>query len=282
MGTLTLTVGASVIEVPVTVEGLWPGHQVGLTYVGMSLNNFYMPHGARRSFRAPAQWDNDSLEHDRVNDDHAAGRLPWVSFKPPGSWADISAGVHDASIRTKAQRYAAYTRPVLATFHHEPFDDGPAADWVAAFLHILNVMTDEVGSLGQTTYCPIYHGHNIADVGGDWLTDEIIARCPIIGIDHYQRAPEIEVAFDYLAGRGVRSVGVGETGRGAVGGARADTVAEFEVKLDMFRARAELVSVACFFNSNEQNFAADPYPNGAACQTLWDDYQTGGCRLPLS
>jgi hypothetical protein len=287
----TTTAASTTTTVPPVV--LWPGHQADATYVGMSYTGGFGfgpgGHAVARNFWPV--WDNDSSEHGRINANHAADVLPWVSFKPPGGgasgWGPVAAGQYDASIRARARRYAAYTRPVLATFHHEPGEEGPtpkfsaaaAAQWQAAFLHILDVMENEVGSLGQVTFCPILHGWNLVDVGDRWLSDEIIARCPIIGVDCYESPGTIAATLDYLAARGVRQVGIGETGRGAAEGGRAYTIDEFQAKIDLFRERRGQLGVVCHWNSTTHDFAANPYPNGPQMRAIWDSYVAETCRL---
>jgi hypothetical protein len=266
------------------LSGLWPGHQVGQTYIGMDRTNLLPGHAASRSYRTPSQWSRESTEHNRITAEHAAGLLPWVSIKPPGGgesgWNQIAAGQHDAVIRQRARRYADYTLPVLSTFHHEPYDDGSAGAWLAAFFHIADVMADEVGSLGPVTLCPVLHGHNITSVGGAWLPNEMIDRCPIIGIDMYSRAGQTSAALDYLENRGVRSVGIGEFGRGTAGSRGGPfTVAEFEAKLDLFRDRRDLLSVVCYWNSGNHSFTNPGWPNGAAHLAAWNAYRAETCRL---
>ena len=61
--------------------------------------------------------------------DLAAGRLPWVSFKLPHSWSDMTAGAGDAWVKSLSPRFGRLDGPVWLAFHHEPEGDGPIADW---------------------------------------------------------------------------------------------------------------------------------------------------------
>ena len=61
--------------------------------------------------------------------DLAAGRLPWISFKLPHSWASMVAGDGDAWARDLARRLAALDGPVWVAFHHEPEGDGDIQLW---------------------------------------------------------------------------------------------------------------------------------------------------------
>jgi hypothetical protein len=61
--------------------------------------------------------------------DLAAGRLPWMSFKLPHSWASMVAGNGDAWARDLARQLAALHGPVWVAFHHEPEGDGDIQLW---------------------------------------------------------------------------------------------------------------------------------------------------------
>jgi hypothetical protein len=216
---------------PGSGPGRWPGHVPGKIVLGLSSTDIAAsvaavgPVGLRRSFY---NW-GDAAEHRSIVADHASGRLPWVSFKPPGGgpagWAGVAAGNHDADIKAMARRYADYSRPVISTFHHEPTNDGgDPADYAAAWVRIHDLMRDETG-LANVTFAPIL---------GDWefnprhregrpdayLTPAVLARIPFLGIDLYQNAGNEGFAqrlvrvLDWLDYRGVKDpmVGIGETG----------------------------------------------------------------------
>lgn len=77
----------------------------------------------------------DALLH-QVTEDHAVHRLPVVSTKLPGPWADVAAGEYDDWLHDLLDRLGASTQPVVLSLHHEPEDDAgapgmAAADWVA-------------------------------------------------------------------------------------------------------------------------------------------------------
>ena len=72
----------------------------------------------------------------QVAEDHDAARLPVVSTKLPGSWAQVAAGEYDVWLHDLLDRLGVLTGPVMLSLHHEPENDvgGPgmaAADWVA-------------------------------------------------------------------------------------------------------------------------------------------------------
>ena len=61
--------------------------------------------------------------------DVAAGRIPWISFKLPYSWAEMAAGKGDAWTKDLTAKLATIKGPVWVAFHHEPEGDGPIEDW---------------------------------------------------------------------------------------------------------------------------------------------------------
>jgi plastocyanin len=88
----------------------------------------------------PTQEDTDSA---------AAGRILILTWDPlfvDGSnlqWADIAAGVYDATIDAQATAIRAFPYPVWFNFHHEPTNNPPGGgtfgtptDFVAAYQHI--------------------------------------------------------------------------------------------------------------------------------------------------
>lgn len=63
--------------------------------------------------------------------DLAAGRLPWISFKPPMSWEAMAAGRGDAWATRLARKLKKLHGPVWLAVHHEPEGDGDIAAWRA-------------------------------------------------------------------------------------------------------------------------------------------------------
>lgn len=63
--------------------------------------------------------------------DLAAGRLPWISFKPPTSWGAMAAGRGDAWATRLARMLRRLHGPVWLAVHHEPEGDGDIAAWRA-------------------------------------------------------------------------------------------------------------------------------------------------------
>ena len=80
------------------------------------------------------------------------GRIPFISWKPTGpagtlTWAQVARGDGDAELIARADAVRAWGRPLYLSFHHEPEDDtatyGTAADFVAAFRHVVDVFRAE-------------------------------------------------------------------------------------------------------------------------------------------
>ena len=84
--------------------------------------------GIRRSYYQASQV---SAAVDRARADLVAGRVPWLSFKAPASWAAMATGAGDAWAQDLANRLGGLPGPVWVAVHHEPEGDGPAADWKA-------------------------------------------------------------------------------------------------------------------------------------------------------
>ena len=84
--------------------------------------------GVRRSYFSATQQQSAA---NRATTDLAAGRLPWLSFKAPHSWADMAAGKGDAWARDIANRLATVGGPVWVAVEHEPEGAGSVSDWRA-------------------------------------------------------------------------------------------------------------------------------------------------------
>lgn len=184
----------------------------------------------RRSYH---EWANATYEAKLISEDHAAKRVPWVSFKPPyetaGGWAAVASGKYDADIRARARRYAALTTgPVIATFHHEPHryrdKTGTPAEFAAAWVRIHDIMKNETG-LKNVASAPIigewvYSRYNKRDEPEEFITPAVLDRCHFLGVDLYQNkhgdgyAERLGYILSWLDGKGhsTKMVGLGETG----------------------------------------------------------------------
>ena len=120
----------------------------------------------------------------QANADHAAGRLPWISFKEPLSWADMAAGKGNTWATQVADGLATVDGPIWLAVHHEPENDGDMALWTqmqAQIAPIIHARTDNVA------YSVIYSGWNTFGGGNNtvatkWPGD---ANIDILAIDAY-------------------------------------------------------------------------------------------------
>jgi hypothetical protein len=181
--------------------------------------------GVDREFK---QWNDWKGIANAVTAAHSAGRLPWVSFKPPGGgqtgWQGIASGKYDAELKSLAtQLKAVDDKPIWLTFHHEPADSGSGAAWASAYVHIYDVLKAQ-GALSNTLFLPImsdwlFDPRNPADPR-TWLTNAVLKRAPVVGVDAYEntsgltladRLPRVLTWLD-SAGFPNSMVAVGETG----------------------------------------------------------------------
>ncbi len=213
----------------------WNGHKPGQIYLGMAAQGAVAdavgatgPVGLSREYYS---WGSGSGEIRDIQVEHAAARLPWVSFRPPtelaGAWSAVAAGTYDDDLRARAQRYAQLTRPVIVTFSHEPQCDaqiGTPAQFAAAWVRTYDVMKAETG-LKNVVAVPIlgewaFNPYNKGPDPQEYLTPDLLARCDFLGVDLYQnrscqgydiRLARI-LAFLDSSGFSNKMVGLGETG----------------------------------------------------------------------
>lgn len=212
----------------------WAGHKPGRIYLGMSCRGSISDNERRTGqvglYRTYHGWDWSDGERRRIQSDHSAGRLPWVSFKPPyhgaGAWQAIANGRYDTDIRRRARGYSLLSKPVIVTFNHEPQNDDPnrGADFSRAWCHIHDIMKREtnlrnvvsVPIIGEWTFNP----YNRQMDPRDWVTPQILNRCDFMGIDLYQNqsgdgyAERLGRVFSLMSKLGYSRtmVGLGETG----------------------------------------------------------------------
>ena len=230
LGTATIAGSAS----GAAASAKFPGHKPGRIYLGVtaagSVQDAIRSTGPVGLVRTYYQWGDGSREDRNIKADHAAGRMPWISFKPQstraGGWAAIASGKFDADIRARARRYASLSKPVIVTFNHEPHNDntGSPADFAKAWVRIHDVMKNETSLknvisapiLGEWEFSPINrHGDP-----GAFLPESVLDRCHFVGTDLYQNKTgqgyDVRLAYilSWLDKRGHsdKAVGIGETG----------------------------------------------------------------------
>ena len=113
---------------------VFAGQVPGKFYLGMSCGVICpdKESGPRTVLRRPPHVQAvEQLERCRQGDPGRprAGRLPWVSFKPPqagaAGWSAIASGSYDTDLKALATTLKANDdKPVSITFHHEPSNDG--------------------------------------------------------------------------------------------------------------------------------------------------------------
>jgi hypothetical protein len=178
----------------------FPGHVPGRVYVGLTGGGFDIassldaPVGMRRTYY---KWGDLDREMRQIAQDHAARRMPWISFKPPGraatAWPEIAQGRHDQDIRRRARKYARLSKPVVVTFNHEPHNDNGNPDaFKRAWVRIHDVMKDETG-LKNVISAPIvgewvFNPYNRHDRPRNYLGKRVLRRCDLVGVDLYQNA----------------------------------------------------------------------------------------------
>lgn len=200
-GAVGVALGGAGAALPAAAAGprpRFPGHVPGKTYVGITGGGFDAakdldaPVGMRRTYY---RWGDIDREMKQIAKDHAARRLPWVSFKPPGTakatWSEIAAGEHDAAIRKRARAYAKIRKPVIVTFHHEPHNDGGKPhEFKRAWIRIHDVLRD-TRDLDHIVFAPIigewvFNPYNRQVGPRSFLSEGVLKRTPLVGIDLYQ------------------------------------------------------------------------------------------------
>lgn len=250
----------------------WPGHKPGKVYFGVacggdmaaSVRRAGGEFGANRTFY---QWDQAARETKLIGRDHAAGRLPWVSFKPPsntkGIFRRIASGAFDSDIRARARRYAKLRKPVIVTFNHEPQTDlnlGSGADWAAAWCHIHDVMKDET-NLKNVASVPIlgewiFNPTNKRDNPAEFAPRSVLQRSSFLGIDLYQNnsgqtyATRLERIVDYCddAGFPKLMVGVGETAAADNVSSNMNGATWWRQSWNWVQDNRDRVGIVCYFD----------------------------------
>jgi len=145
------------------------------------------PLALHRSYFTPDPDETAQMSR-QCDDDLTAGRLPHVSMKPPGTWADVASGRFDDWLRGIFGSLAQPGRPIFFTLHHEPENDaGPpgmqAADFVAMQRRVIGLGGDlapavtVVPVLQHWTFDPLHGG---ADPRS-WIVEE----AAVLGVDVY-------------------------------------------------------------------------------------------------
>ena len=118
--------------------------------------------------------------------DAKAGRIPWLSYKLPGSWADAAAGKDDVQTRALAKQLADVPGEIWVAIHHEPEGDGNLSDWRAAqrrLLPILEAAPNVRTSIILTAWDTFYSKNSAYSLDALWPGNMV----SILGFDAYNR-----------------------------------------------------------------------------------------------
>jgi hypothetical protein len=173
---------------------------------------------ARRIFADLAAGSSSQIR--LVEQAHAAGLLPVISYKVGGDAAGAVSGAYNAVADQAAARLASYGLPTAVTFWHEPNPDISAAQYIAASKQLLPIF-----KRGQLKVGPILNGwllDNQVSTFASYAPDELFGIWDWFGIDTYESgtvtapgprkpADRIPALAQYLSSRGYSlPLGVGE------------------------------------------------------------------------
>jgi hypothetical protein len=119
-----------------------------------------------------------------VEQAHAAGMLPVISYKVGGDVAGAVAGSYNAVAEQAAAKLASYGLPTAVTFWHEPYTDMSGADYAAASRQLLPIFRR-----GELRVGPILNGwllDNQEDEFASFCADDLFAMWDWFGIDTYE------------------------------------------------------------------------------------------------
>jgi hypothetical protein len=220
--------------------------------------------GLRRTFFSWQQRTGSMVRTARA--DLAAGRLPWVSVKPP-SWAAMANGTHDAQIDEMLRGLDGLTGPVWLTVHHEPeggggskvADDPAGAPAWRAMQRRIRARMDALGT-DNVAFAPILMSWTFNPQSGrnpaDWWVDGV---WDFAGNDHYiDRAAATTVwsatwvrVNTFYAAKGLK-VALGEWGNVGRDATTANEMSDFyqrSLASGLVPGTAQVIGVA-YFDSN--------------------------------
>lgn len=152
-----------------------------------------VPLGVHRTYFSSSQWDptsGDSALLQQVRADHTANRLPMVSFKVT-SWTTGGSGGYDAAFTSLITALESYAKPTWIMVHHEPENDGVAADWRALQVRFRARLT-AYGTLHRVAFggCLSAYDWNVT---GNYSPDSYYCGVGVhdfYGGDHYSEKTE--------------------------------------------------------------------------------------------
>lgn len=164
--------------------------------------------------------DGATSQINLVEQAHAAGMLPVISYRVGRDAAGAASGRYNAVAGQAAARLASYGLPTAVSFWHEPYGDMTPAQFVAASKQLLPIF-----KRGQLRVGPILNGFLLdrqQSTFGSFCPNDLLAICDWIAIDTYESgslmapgsykpAGRIPALAKYLKARGsALPIGVGE------------------------------------------------------------------------
>jgi hypothetical protein len=137
---------------------------------------------ARRIFGDLGSGANSQIK--LVEQAHAAGMMPVISYKVGGDAAGAAAGKFNAVAEQAAAKLASYDLPTAVTFWHEPYGDMTPAQYVAASKQLLPIF-----KRGQLKVGPLLNGwllDNKQSTFASFAPDELFEIWDWVGIDTYE------------------------------------------------------------------------------------------------
>lgn len=119
--------------------------------------------------------------------DLARRRLPHVSTKCPGTWAQVAAGKHDRWLHGLAKGLDHLHRPLFFTVHHEPENDVRSGqrpdDFVNMQEHVIKMFA---GRAPRVTVVPVLQGWSFSAYNRSAHPDHwYVPSCQVYGVDVY-------------------------------------------------------------------------------------------------
>lgn len=176
------------------------------------------PIASRRIFADLASGPTSQLKI--VEEAHAAGMLPVISYKVGGDVAGAIAGAYDAVAEQAAARLAAFGRPTAVTIWHEPYTDMTGAEFAAMHQRLMPIF-----KRGELKVGPILNGFLLdgqVPTFDSFCPDPLFAVWDYVAIDTYEGGtmaapgarkpgPRIPALRAHLRSRGHEvPIGVGE------------------------------------------------------------------------
>jgi hypothetical protein len=123
----TATAGSTVAA---TAAAACVSNPMGIPSSGAYAGSTSTAHGSPRIHRLYYGSGSTASAVRTAKSDHAAGRIPWMSFKAPHSWSAMAGGAGDAWAKNLTVALSRSGGPVWLAVDHEPEGDGDVAVWV--------------------------------------------------------------------------------------------------------------------------------------------------------